>query len=90
LRPEDTENLNIMITNSWIELVIKMSSKKPKYQDQMASLLNSTKLLKKNKKSILFKLFKMKEIEYVSTHSVELILKLDKEKLSKGYKGNST
>jgi hypothetical protein len=87
LRPEDTENLNIMITNSWIELVIKMSSKKPKYQDQMASLLNSTKLLKKNKKSILFK---MKEIEYVSTHSVELILKLDKEKLSKGYKGNST
>ena len=48
LNQEKKENLNRPNINTEIETVIKKSSNKQKAQDQMASQVNSTKILKKS------------------------------------------
>ena len=48
LNQEEIEIMNISITSTVIEAVIKKSPKKPKTQDQMASQQNSIKHLDKS------------------------------------------
>ena len=48
LNEEEIENINISNTSNEIELVILKNSQQTKVQDQVASQVNSTKLLKKS------------------------------------------
>ena len=74
LNYEEKENLNEQITSKEIESVI-INFPQRKAQDQMASLVNSTKCLKKNEQqSFTNSSQKQKMRENFPTHSVRPIL----------------